>query len=98
MPDEVKVALYRIAQEAINNVVKHAQASRAGITLDDDGGKITLQIQDNGIGFNVKVQPQGLGLSIMHERAEDIDATLHINSQPDKGTKILVEWPAHMRE
>ena len=98
-PDEVKIALYRIAQEALNNVVKHAQARQARGNLQcheaRDGPKLSLRIDDNGIGFDTEAKPsQGLGQRTMRERAEGISATLTITSQPGQGTEVLAEWSA----
>jgi PAS domain S-box-containing protein len=94
-PDEVKIALYRITQEALNNVVKHAQARQARINLHDDGAKITVRVSDNGVGCNPEVlQSPGAGLGIMRERADNVDATLTITSRPAQGTEVLAEWSA----
>jgi signal transduction histidine kinase len=98
-PDEVKIALYRITQEALNNVVKHAQARHAWVNLQGDGLKITLTISDDGCGFHPEAtNPPGLGCGIMRERARDIDAAFNITSQPDLGTEVLVEWQTPKQE
>ena len=92
-PAEVKLALYRIAQEALNNVVKHAGAGRAVVHLQCTGEGITLSIQDDGRGFDpVGVGPQQLGLGIMRERAQAIGAAFAIASEPESGTEITVAW------
>lgn len=92
---EVKVALYRITQEALNNVAKHADANHAALRIACARNHINLTIQDDGRGFNpASVSPEHLGLGIMKERAEYIQARLQINSQPDAGTEIVVTWPA----
>jgi signal transduction histidine kinase len=92
---EVKVALYRIAQEALNNVAKHADASHAALRIVCTQKHINLTIQDDGRGFiPASISPEHLGLGIMKERAEFIQAHLQIISQPDTGTKIVVTWPA----
>ncbi len=85
--------MYRITQEALNNVGKHARASRAWVNLRCLPNGATLRIRDNGRGFDPgAASPHQLGLSIMHERAQTIGAELTINSQPDQGTEILIEW------
>jgi GAF domain-containing protein len=92
---EVKVALYRIAQEALNNVAKHAEANNAALRIVCTQNHITLTIQDDGRGFIPStISPEHLGLGIMKERAEYIQAHIQIISQPDAGTKIVVTWPA----
>jgi PAS domain S-box-containing protein len=98
IPTSVKVALYRIAQEALNNVVKHARARHARVNLDADGERVTLRISDDGCGFDPVAASQGLGLGIVRDRAGHIDARLHINSQPDQGTEVLVVWEGSVME
>jgi len=89
----IRVALYRIAQEALNNVAKHAEASHATILLALHPEQVELLIQDNGKGFVIDhVSGQCLGLSIMQERADEIDAKLTIRSQAGQGTLIHVSW------
>jgi signal transduction histidine kinase len=90
---EVKVALYRIAQEALNNVAKHAEATHASVMLECAPDYAHLEIRDDGSGFTVgKVSPNHLGLSIMVERAESIGAALEIDSRSGGGTRIDVRW------
>jgi len=93
LPPEVQVALYRIAQEALNNVVKYARASQVGINLRLQPGSVRLSIMDDGVGFDpAAVPPNHLGLRIMRERAEAIGARLSIYSEPDVGTQVAVNW------
>ena len=92
-PPEVKLALYRIAQEAINNVVKHARAGKAIVRLQCTKARTTLSIADDGRGFDPGgVMPHHLGLQIMHERAAAVDAVLAITSKPGDGTEVAVTW------
>ena len=98
LPKNIQVALYRITQEALNNVVKHAGAQKVRINLQfagaDNGAQAVLGIMDDGRGFaNGDIQSGGLGIAIMRERAQEINAALTITSQPDLGTEVLVEWP-----
>jgi signal transduction histidine kinase len=97
VPTEVKVALYRIAQEALNNVIKHSGARQVRVNLqcskERPGAQTILSISDDGRGFDPEgTQPAGLGIGIMRDRARDIDAALSITSRPGLGTEILVEW------
>ncbi len=99
LPPDVHIAFYRIAQEALNNVVKHARAENVNIDLRylcSDGDQLAgaeLSIKDDGRGFqSEKTSPERLGLNIMRERAEAIGADYHIESQPERGTHITVAW------
>jgi signal transduction histidine kinase len=93
LPAEVKVALYRIAQEALNNVAKHAHASQVELLIQCDEEGVQLSVWDDGSGFDPsQVSPESLGLGIMWERAEGIGADLSINSHPGGGTEISVVW------
>ncbi len=103
VPSDVHVALYRIAQEALNNVVKHADASEVAVNLrcvlgpDGEDGQlrqvVELQICDDGCGFDPGgVPPERLGLGIIRERAEAIGAELEIETEPGSGTKVEVVW------
>ncbi len=91
---ELKLVLYRITQEALNNIVKHAQASQVTIKLFQDTTQLVLEISDDGVGFEIaSVQPTSMGLSIMQERADNANATLEIKSVVNKGTQITVIFP-----
>ena len=93
VPDEVQIAIFRIAQEALNNLVKHSGATHAKIMLTRDDQAVTLMISDDGCGFDASCEFAGhLGLKIMHERANSIDAVLEINSTPGKGTQLGIIW------
>jgi signal transduction histidine kinase len=95
-PSEVKIALYRIAQEAFNNIAKHSQAARAEVELRSTPGQVILTIKDNGIGFDpATLTADKLGLRIMHERAKELGAKLHVRSQPGEGTQVNVEWSGY---
>jgi signal transduction histidine kinase len=103
LPPDVKVALYRVAQEALNNVAKHAQAGHVALSLRDapstEEGQgqvgVELRISDDGKGFDsTPGSPEHFGLGIMRERAEAIGATLDITSRPGQGTQVIVVWQA----
>ena len=92
-PDDVKLAIYRIAQEALNNVVKHAHAGQVQITLHGEPGHLMLSVKDDGQGFDpAGVESHHLGMGIMHERADAVGAQLSVESQPGQGTTITVSW------
>ena len=92
LPD-VQIAFYRTAQEALNNVAKHAQASQVEINLETLPNEIILKIRDNGRGFDFdSIRPNSLGLSIMRERAEAIGADLRVCTQIGQGTEVLLSW------
>jgi signal transduction histidine kinase len=93
LPPDVRVALYRIAQEALNNIVKHAAAGRASVSLRCGHGGVELVIGDDGRGFDARaISADHLGLNIMRERAEAIRAGLTIDSKAGAGTRVLVVW------
>ncbi len=93
LPPDVKVAYYYVAQEALNNVAKHARATRVQILLQSDAGGTLLSIEDDGQGFDLAgVTPEHLGLAIMRERADSIGATLTIDSVRGVGTKVSLLW------
>lgn len=92
---ESEINLYRIIQEALNNIVKHSQATRSEISLKLKGTLITLEISDNGKGFNQAAknyQSQGIGLNGINERARMLGATWKVKSVPNQGTKIFLEF------
>jgi PAS domain S-box-containing protein len=97
-PDEplwVKDALYRIAQEALHNTIKHARAENVGLLLEQETEGIMLEVRDDGIGFDPSGSfPGHLGLESMRERAERLDGTLEVESRPGNGTRILVRVPS----
>src|SRR5690606_20144057 len=90
---EVRLSLYRIVQEALHNVVRHAGADEAVVQLETTDELIRLTVRDNGAGFDPAqaVQPTSLGLLSMRERAESIGATFTIVSKPGGGTAIVIE-------
>jgi len=104
LPPDVHIAFYRVAQEALHNVVKHAEATELDLSLEalppvpreetgDWQGRLTLRVSDNGRGFDLeRIRGDHLGLDIMRERAEAIGAELTIESQPDQGTRVVLVW------
>jgi len=89
LSSELQMVLYRIAQEALNNIAKYAAATQVFIQLHADENQVHLQIEDNGRGFDMTNIPEGhYGIDIMRERAETVGARLHISSTPGKGTRL----------
>ena len=94
---ETETSFYRIAQEALNNIAKHAHASRVDVILERRDGSIILVVEDDGVGFEppeAGVAESGLGLVSMRERAALAGATLQIETAPGQGTTIFVRKPA----
>lgn len=92
-PPNVKVVFYRVLQEALNNIAKHAEASRVEVHLAAKKGQIQVAVSDNGRGFDfATLSPENLGLKIMRERAESIYAKLEIESFRNAGTRVFLCW------
>jgi signal transduction histidine kinase len=104
LPPDVQVVFYRIAQEALNNILKHANAKQVALhlkaepsfasnALDDWHGIIQLIVEDDGIGFDPElINYEHFGLGIMEERAGSIQAQFHVKSNPGEGTEVLLTW------
>ena len=91
---EVKEALYRVAQEALNNVIKHARAHRVAVQLVEGGAGVLLSVEDDGIGFEPQAEHPGhMGLHTMRERIEELGGTLSIDSLPGGGTRLRAWVP-----
>jgi signal transduction histidine kinase len=97
LPATVETALYRIVQEALTNVIRHARATRIDVLLERRDEHLVLVVEDNGRGFEADLAHQAqaghLGLIGMQERAEMLGGTLVIESNPGSGTTIVVEVP-----
>ena len=108
LPEETHVAFYRIAQEALNNVVKHARAQQAEVKLRcsqeitseaESVLRVVLTVSDDGRGFDPsEVSSDHLGLDIIRERSQAIGAALRIASQPERGTTVEIVWESPRRE
>jgi len=100
VPPHLKTTIYRIMQEALNNVAKHSRAHLVQLQLKKTGSRLNLIIHDDGQGFDVdkaialETSCRGFGLASMRERAELSGATFSINAAQGKGTKISIAWPA----
>jgi signal transduction histidine kinase len=95
LPVRVESELFRIAQEALTNVRKHAHAQGVEIGLRRRGSGLTLSVGDDGVGFSVhKKRPESHGLIGMRERAKLLGGRLQVSSEPGGGTRILARVPA----
>ena len=99
LPPQVEITLFRVVQEAITNIAKHAQAKNVLLNVEFKDSAITIEIEDDGRGFDVETlstqagENQGLGLLGMQERIELLQGQFHIESQPGNGTRINIEIP-----
>lgn len=89
-----ELSLYRIIQELINNIVRHAKATKALVQLNAHGSCLMVTIEDNGIGFNPAATPDGVGLSSIAKRVAHMNGTIDIQSTLGKGTSIYLEFQA----
>jgi signal transduction histidine kinase len=97
-PPEDAIHLYRIVQEALNNVARHSAAKEAWVTVEEVGAGLNLEVRDNGVGFvtspeNKRVAGKGIGLMGMRERAEHLRGTFSVRSAPQRGTAVSVRIP-----
>jgi signal transduction histidine kinase len=95
LPGDIETALYRIIQEALANVVRHAKATQANVRIAVEDGYVRAFVSDDGVGFNVDeaLANQRLGLFGMRERAEMLNGSFTIISEPGCGTRISMEIP-----
>jgi signal transduction histidine kinase len=93
LPKNVTVGLHRIAQESLNNVTKHAEATTVDVDLNCSSEGVVLRISDDGRGFDpAHIPPGHMGIGFMTERAREIGAVLEIDSHPGRGTQVTVTW------
>jgi signal transduction histidine kinase len=101
LTEEIETALYRIMQEALNNVAKHARASHASVVLQRTADHVTLIVEDTGAGFETEhafaARDKRLGLAGMRERATLLTGTLAVESRPGEGTTVIARIPARLR-
>jgi signal transduction histidine kinase len=94
-----EIALFRIVQEALNNVAKHAHAGRVHITLERAGAQLVLTVADDGVGLGTTTpsgtrQRRGLGMVTMRERTQAVGGEFEIGAAPGRGTRVLVRVPS----
>jgi two-component system, NarL family, sensor kinase len=96
IPRDVALCVYRVAQEALRNVARHAQALQATVRLTANDRELVLCVRDRGVGFDVATRRKsGLGLESMRERVRLVQGRLTVRSQPGKGTRITLRVPLH---
>ena len=98
LPQGSEIALFRIAQEALNNVAKHAHAKHVQITLELSGAQFIMSVADDGVGINAAAAPatrqrQGLGMVTMRERTQAVGGRFEIGAAPGRGTRVVVRVP-----
>jgi signal transduction histidine kinase len=88
LPSDMEDALYHIALEALNNIVKHSEGKIASISLSSKNGSIVMEISDEGKGFDINQPERGHGLRNMYERVQMLGGEMSIDSKPGEGTRI----------
>jgi two-component system NarL family sensor kinase len=101
LPQSHELAIYRIVQEVLNNALKHAQATHVTISLQQQAQRLTLTVEDDGRGFDYakagKSKTAGLGLKSLAARVSLLDAALHLESAPGRGTRVQIDIPLYER-
>jgi signal transduction histidine kinase len=99
LPAEVETTIYRLVQEALTNVTRHARAGRVGVVIGRHGGQATLAVEDDGVGFDPEAAAESgrLGLIGMRERAALVGGSVEVESAPGRGTTILARFPVPER-
>ncbi|MEA3440662.1 MAG: PAS domain S-box protein, partial [Chloroflexota bacterium] len=97
LPEDVTIVFYRVAQEALSNIIKYAEADEVNIKIDNSKDGVVMIVKDNGRGFKLgEIPPGHFGLSMMTERVDQIGGELTIDSKPGHGTQIRVSWSEQM--
>lgn len=90
LKDDATIILYRIVQETINNIIKHADASHVSICMEEENGLLSIVVADNGKGFDTSVVKEGIGLTNMVNRARMIGASVDMKSGINNGTSVTI--------
>jgi len=92
--DDLKLNVYRIIQEVVNNIIKHARASNVLISVSEENNLVNIEIKDDGKGFNPDAARKGIGLSNMMDRTESFNGKMSIETSPEHGCKVIITLPA----
>ena len=104
LPDSMEIAIYRLVQEALNNVRNHSEATKVTVHLRFTGDQLHIRVQDNGVGFNVSSALSGaafsdsMGLLGMKQRVESLGGEFQVESQEGTGTSVLLQLPLSRRD
>ena len=93
LPEEIEITVFRILQECITNILRHAQAENAYIELFSAANSLVLVVEDDGIGFDLSEKKRGSGLTGMRERAALVGGSIEIDSERNTGTTVHVTIP-----
>lgn len=93
LENSLELTLFRIIQELITNIIKHAQASEATIHLTNHKNSLNIMVEDNGIGFNLKSSKTGMGIKSIDKRINHLNGTLTVDSDTNKGTTVIIDIP-----
>jgi two-component system sensor histidine kinase UhpB len=93
LEDDLKLNIYRIIQEQLNNIIKHSGAKNAFIRVNPDGNNIRIDVEDNGNGFDVHKKSKGIGISNMINRVESFNGNVEIESSAGNGCKMQITLP-----
>jgi len=93
IPEDLHLAVYRIVQEGLNNILKYAQASSAEVAIWVKNQQLGVLLSDNGVGFDLSAKRTGIGITNMKTRAENLNASFIVESKPGKGCRINIVFP-----
>ncbi len=104
LPDTMEIAIYRLVQEALNNVLRHSKANNVTVQLSFAADQLHIQVQDNGVGFNVSralsdaASSDSMGLLGMKQRVESLGDEFQVESQEGTGTSVMLQLPLSRRD
>jgi signal transduction histidine kinase len=93
LDESIQIGIFRITQELMNNVIKHAKANRVVFDLNLDDKNVIIIVKDNGVGFDTSKKMTGIGIRNIKQRVEDLNGSIEINSEPGNGTEVKLHIP-----